>query len=157
MQEKSRYTAEETARIQREINARLLRNRRVVLISLVIFGIFCISAGTIVYFAPADYKNSLIWAFIILFLITILVVNKFYPGIKCPGCQMLLSDQTFGDYCPVCAGSSLRVNEGGRRAYCPGCSRKLKYTVNRTLNLVRANFKIRACTHCGVHLSRSGI
>jgi Zn ribbon nucleic-acid-binding protein len=156
MRTKRSYSNEEIARIQKEFTVSRLRNRHEVFIGLAIFGLFCISAITVIYFAPNDFKNLLSWLFIILFAILFFVGNKFYPGLKCPACQVLLLDSGFGDYCPVCSGNELRIHNS-RRALCPSCNRKLEYRAISTMNIVSKNFKIRACTHCGVPLSRSGI
>ena len=153
METKNRYSNEEIVRIQKEFNINAAQNRRKQLTGLAVFAVVFLIGLILVFLTPSDYKNPATWLFIAFFAISFFVLGKILPGLKCSGCHQLL-EGSFGTYCPVCSGSQLRVDENNSRAFCPSCNRKLQYRASSSIGT--KNFKIRACTHCGAPLSRSG-
>jgi len=155
MQAKSRYTNDEIAGIQRKFNASVFRERRFVKVGFAVLGIIFVIGFALLFLVPKGYIALIILFLGIVFTIFLFVMRMQQP-LKCPGCNMRL-EGSLGNYCPECGSHSLRqIN--GLQAHCTACNRKLKQMRSRGRGsiLVR-KFKIRACTHCGVTLSRSGI
>ncbi len=149
MQAKRLYSNEEIAGIQRKFNALMARRRRLQRIGFAVFGIVFAVCFALVFLAPRSYTNWIIWLFVVFFAIFGFALAKIHPLLRCLGCKMKL-EGSFGNYCPVCGGNPLKLINH-RQAHCARCNRQLYYSFKgyRT-------FKIRACTHCGVTLGRSG-
>ncbi len=149
MQSESRYTNDQIARIQREFQMSLWRDRRKQRIWFTVFGILFVAGFALVYLSPSSYTNLIIWLFVICVAILAIALVKIHPRLKCPGCHMT-PEGSFGNYCPECGSLSLKIINR-RNARCAHCNRRMSYSIRGI-----RHFKIRVCTHCGVPLSRSG-
>ncbi len=152
--QKSSYTNEEIAAVQRKFSAAMLRHRnRQRNIALGFIAI--IGGGVLVYFVvPGDYLNPIILLCFAVLAVYIFAVTKMYPPLKCSGCFSQL-EESFGNYCPECGSYPLKVI-GEYERECKTCNRHLRITRHRHNNDIPRNYKIRVCTFCGVTLSRSG-
>jgi hypothetical protein len=155
MQAKSRYTNDEIAAIQKKFSAAVGRERLFVRTGVAVLGITFVGGLALLILVPGGYKGL-----IILFLGVVLVIALFVmrrqPPLKCPGCKKEL-EQSLENYCPECGSQSLR-KISRLEAHCATCNRNLKLMrVRGRGSILARRFKIRACTHCGVTLSRSGI
>ena len=67
----------------------------------------------------------------------------------CPACHTKL-DAGFGAFCPECSSRSLQCDRWFRSPRCDACGKSMRGGKGR-------NYKIRACTHCGVMLDERGL
>ena len=70
------------------------------------------------------------------------------PRLACPGCSNDI-EFCFSRYCPECGGRNIQVGSS-RSAHCDDCQLSLRRGRRR-------NYKIRACTHCGLMLDDKGL
>ena len=153
MQEKNRYSNDEIARIQKNYNAAVVRDRQIVRIGFAVLGVILVLGFALFFLAPKGYYGLII-LFLGIVLAIFLFVMRMQPQLKCPGCKTKL-EGSFGNYCPECGSRSLKqINS--LQAHCATCNRDLKHIRARRGSIPLRRFKIRACTHCGVTLSRSG-
>ena len=82
----------------------------------------------------------------------VVVLSKLNPRWPdCPGCGENLAD-LFGPYCPECAGA-LSPGSTKTEANCATCGKTLRNSGGKR----GRNFRICACSHCGVLLDKSGL
>lgn len=67
----------------------------------------------------------------------------------CPACHTRLGAD-FGAFCPECGSRSLQAGSWFRSPQCSSCGKSMRRRKGR-------NYKIRACTHCGVMLDERGL
>ncbi len=155
--QKTRYSDEEIAIIRQKFNVAMVRNlnqqRNMFL------GVGAILAcGVLLYLIlPGSYSNPIVVFFIVVFGIYLFAISRLYPPLKCPGCHSRLED-SFGNFCPACGGSPFKIIDD-YQGECTNCNSYLKLPepskgggVGRRFR----NFKIKACTRCGVTLTRGG-
>ena len=92
------------------------------------------------------------WAIPLLFAlgVVLLTTSKDWVIPKCTSCQNCIQLPPAGPYCPTCGNDHLQKARWGG-AYCMVCKNHL------THNRGGRTYKIKYCTHCGVHLSDRGI
>ena len=92
------------------------------------------------------------WAIPLLFAlgVVLLIISKDLIIPRCPSCQNCIQLPPTGKYCPTCGNSHLQETKWGV-IYCVVCQ---KYLTN---NRSGRTYKIKYCTHCGVHLSDRGV
>jgi hypothetical protein len=144
----SDYTVEERTQLWEEFRPVAERYRR----ARRNFSIFMVSG---VIFLVSLYAllrtNSLIPIIISLIM---LVACVFWIALsqalnlKCPGCKNDLMQ--FARYCPVCGSDQLQPGRWFRGPYCPNCQKSLYRGKH-------CNYKIHACTHCGLVLDEKGL
>jgi len=155
MQAESRYTDDEKAGIQKKFRATIVRERLFVRVGFAILGVIFVIGLALLFLVPGGYKG-LIVVLLLIVLAVFAFVLRMQPTLKCPGCKRQL-EGSLGNYCPECGGRSL-TQISRLEAHCAACNRKLKFLRSHGWGSILARrFKIRACTHCGVTLSRSGI
>ena len=151
----SRYSNDEIAKIQKKFNAAVVRERLFVRTGFAVLGIVFAIGFALIFLVPKGYIGLIIGFLLIVFAVFVFLM-RMQPRLKCPGCNREL-EQSLSNYCPECGGHPLR-QISRLEAHCAACNRKLKLIPTRGRGSISARrFKIRACTHCGVTLSRSGI
>jgi hypothetical protein len=70
-------------------------------------------------------------------------------SLVCPGCSNSI-EYSFGRYCPECGSSQLQPGGWFRSRHCAACGKSIR-------RYKRRNYKIRACTHCGLVLDNTGL
>lgn len=68
---------------------------------------------------------------------------------SCPACSHRL-DGGFGAFCPECGGRALQAGGWLRAPRCDACGKSMRRGRTR-------QYKIRACTHCGLRLDERGL
>jgi hypothetical protein len=92
-------------------------------------------------------KGFMPWAagIVVICWLIVLSLKLSLVSVDCPACRCALNSPDFGDYCPECGAGKLVPAELFRAARCNACHKRF---VSRS----RRNYKIRACTHCGLIL-----
>ena len=115
---------------------------------LIIFGIGAtfILAGM---FLPKIYFGWFMGAFFICWLVMMIVAIT-RSSLECPACHGDLCSRELDSYCPECGAIGLKPGGWFQSPYCDSCGKSLRQGKGR-------NYKIRACTHCGLRLDDRGL
>ena len=140
------YSAEERNRLRDRFSPIALRYRRRIRIE------YCAVGGFIAGLALAIIlPTSVSGLFIVLIVLCWLVMFGAIltaPRLVCPGCSNEM--EGFGRYCPECGKPELQTGGWLSCPRCAVCCKRLRR------NKVR-NYRIRACTHCGLILDEKGL
>ncbi len=157
MQQNDRYSNDEVAKIQRVFSGRVVRDRRKQMFMFGFIGAAVLIVAFLIFVTPSEFRNPVILAVLALGAIGMFALIKFYPGLNCPGCGRGI-EEAWGNYCPECGGLGLRITDPHYKAHCTHCNRALRYSGKPPSKSARIrNYRIRACTHCGVSFGRNSV
>lgn len=142
-----RFTEEEQRRL-REIFAPTAQKYRARSRLLpIIFGIFAaiILLGMLLRCHSGWLFGSLFICSIAGFFIVIM-----QSSLNCPACRENLISPQLDNYCPECGTANLKLAGWFRSPHCDSCGKSLRRGRSR-------QYRIRACTHCGLVLDDKGL
>lgn len=142
------YTKEETSRFQQifaPVPKRYRRHVRTACVA-VIGGMLWILLFLLV-FRPSDSAWGFLVPFFMCWVVGLAAIVS-APALVCPACRERL-DRGLGEYCPECGAYEPRAGDWYQYPFCVSCGRHLRRHRAR-------QYKIRACTHCGLMLDERG-
>ncbi len=146
---RARYTTEQAEELRRSFEAvaeSYRRHGRVGLIGIAGF-IFCIAGGALFLKGSRPGLAVIVPAAVCWVIGVIAIISA--PQLKCPGCGGRL-DRGFGDWCPECGSDRLGPAGWLTSPRCDACGKRMRRAKTR-------QYKIRACTHCGLMLDDRGL
>ena len=98
---------------------------------------------------PKIYIGWFVGAFIICWLVMVIVAIT-QSSLECPACHGDLNSRELGSFCPECGAIGLKPSGWFKAAHCDSCGKSLRRGKSR-------QYRIRACTHCGLILDEKGL
>lgn len=155
------HSAEDTARLQEifgPIAARYRRRRRIVLLAGgaafgLLFGTLIWNGVSEFAFNKPLFRGDLPWyvqAVIVAYFLICGAVFLSLPRLRCPLCGGFL-DKGIGRYCPECGADGLDSDVLGR-PHCKTCGATMLKG-----NYGRRQYRVRACTSCGLLVDPEGL
>jgi hypothetical protein len=143
-----RFTEEEQKRY-REVfapTAQKYRSR-----SRLVFVIFIICFAIILtgFLLPRSSFGWVGGAFFVCWLV-IMFVAITQSALDCPACRGNLVSRELGSFCPECGAAGLKAGGWFKSPRCDSCGKSLRRGKSR-------QYRIRACTHCGLMLDDRGL
>jgi hypothetical protein len=141
------YSAEERAKLRDDFSSIAKAYRR--LKRIVVYA-GCGFAGFVLlgWVLPKSLLSWCIGFAIIPWLVAMFAMTS-RPRLSCPGCSNDM-EWGFSRYCPECGGEHVQVRTSSRAGFCSDCAKFMRRGRGR-------NYKIRACTHCGLMLDQKGL
>ena len=144
---KPRFTEEKQKRL-REIFAPIAQKYRSrSRLALVVLGL--VAVIILIAILMKTFNAWIGGAFFICWLIMGVVVIT-QSSLKCPACRGNLVSEEFGSFCPECGAASLKLGGWFKSAHCDSCGKSLGRGRTR-------QYRVRACTHCGLILDERGL
>jgi RNA polymerase subunit RPABC4/transcription elongation factor Spt4 len=100
------------------------------------------------YYSAGGLKEAFALAFGVSFIGALWSIKGLQRA--CPACGNVLDEGPFGQYCPECGSPKLEQPDLFRAPRCADCGRTMRRRRRGR------DYKIRACTHCGVMLDEVG-
>ncbi|HTB83533.1 MAG TPA: hypothetical protein VK742_07765 [Candidatus Sulfotelmatobacter sp.] len=142
-----RFSEEEQKRLREIFAPTAQKYRSRSRLAFVVLGI-----GFVIIFSGLllnSYTGWIFGAFSICWLV-IFFVAIIQSSLECPACHGNLVSSELGSYCPECGAANLKPGGWFRVPHCYSCGKSLRRGKTR-------QYKIHACTHCGLMLSDRGL
>ena len=147
-----RFSPEEQRRL-REIFAPMAQKYRSgSRMAMMAFGFMAATTFT-GFLLPKAYAGWIVGSGFICWLVFLGVgITRLGLELGCPACHGNLFSRELGSYCPECGAGSLKPGTWFRSPHCDSCGKSFWRGKGRYYN-----YKMRACTHCGVMLDERGL
>jgi hypothetical protein len=101
------------------------------------------------FLLPKSYIGWIVGAFFICWLFLVIVAIT-QSELECPACHGNLVSRDLGSFCPECGAAGLKPGGWFKSPRCDFCGKNLRRGKSR-------QYRIRACTHCGLVLDDRGL
>lgn len=101
------------------------------------------------FLLPKAYTGWIVAAFFICWLVLVVIAIT-RSELECPACHGNLVSRQLGSYCPECGVGGLKPGGWFTSPHCNACDKTLRRGKSR-------QYRIRACTHCGLVLDERGL